>query len=154
MAVPGNAAKLLRTHPRAKAHPEAGKAKGGSSSAGAIPRRAEELAQRERLVANALRLLERALAAGLVAVVENPRGSRLWRRRRLRRIQRRWGLIAVDHDMCPFGTCFRKPQRLLTNRAELARVSRFCECKVNCHEHLTGKAEVWIDGRWQWRWKD
>ena len=33
-----NAAKLLRTHPRAKAHPEAGKAKGGSSSAGAIPR--------------------------------------------------------------------------------------------------------------------
>ena len=104
------------------------------------------------MIAASIKLTNCARRCKVFVLVENPRWSRLWKRRDLRKALRLKGCDSVPWDSCVFGTDYKKAERFDTDLPELAELARSCQCELP-HEILCGKVLLpGPDGnRWWWK---
>ena len=122
------------------------------SSTSNVSRSAEYVRQRERLMKNILRIISLCIQYGVYFLVENPRGSKVWRRRALQELLARASAADTLYDDCAFGTAYLKPQRLSGTLPGASRLGITCTCGI-LHEVLQGVVRVVYDGWARWLWK-
>ena len=81
--------------------------------------------------------------------IENPRSSRLWEFPLFDVLYSCEDVVAIDFDMCRFGTSYKKPTRLLTNFNKLDSIKRLC-CHRKHDEVLKGKILKHDDSGSRW----
>ena len=97
----------------------------------------DRLRRRRLLLARVYRLMALCRRYGVRRLLENPRWSRFWTRRRLQQeLRRSPGGRFIDYECCACGTCYRKEQRLWTDLPGF-NVSLRCSC-AGIHEISTG----------------
>ena len=79
-----------------------------------------------------VRVCEMASRIGIPWSVENPKTSKIWRGP-LHRLHALPGVAEIFYDMCMYGSCFKKPTKLLSTFVSLQQMSRLCD---GTHEHI------------------
>jgi len=94
----------------------------------------------------ALVLIKLCLKHGVPGYLENPRSSRLFKMKGFVQLVKAGKARFVDTDMCAYGTCWKKPTRLLVwgKSSELVELRRCKPCHGRCN--TTGKKHVQLSG--------
>ena len=94
-------------------------------------------------------LCQLASKLGIPWSIENPKTSKIWKGP-LHSLHALPGVAEIFYDMCMYGSCFKKPTKLLTTFVSLARISKLCD---GSHQHILaqGSSKVFRkDGTSAW----